>query len=274
MASIKTLPPVLERHELKYLIPMSYVEPITYFLRPYCQLDYFSEQSADTYYVVNSLYFDTRGLEFLQQRLYGKDGRFNIRVRSYTEAGDPPYFMEIKHKTGVAVKKYRAIAKANEWPDILVDPNYRIDDAEIAVERGNKELFLRLAASYAIEPKIFTQYRRRAFFSTVDEYARVSIDIDLSYRKQEDYNMVPDSTMINYDNETIYASNQFSEGCVVLELKSNIGEVPMWMLDLISTFELKQEGFSKYLNSTMVSYYDNGNHYMFDDYQSADFDYS
>jgi SPX domain protein involved in polyphosphate accumulation len=273
MASIKTLPPVLERHELKYLIPMSYVEPITHFLRPYCQLDYFSERSVDTYYVVNSLYFDTRGLEFLQQRLYGKDGRFNIRVRSYTQAGDPPYFMEIKHKTGVAVKKYRAIAQANEWPDILVDPNYRIDDAEMAVERGNKELFLRLAISYAIEPKIFTQYRRRAFFSTVDEYARVGIDIDLSYRKQEDYNMVPDSTMINYDNETIYAGNQFSEGCVVLELKSNIGEVPMWMLDLISTFELKQEGFSKYLNSTMVAYYDNGNHYMFDDYQSADFNY-
>ena len=70
--------------------------------------------------------------------------------------------------------------------------------------------------------------------------------------------------MLNYDNENIYATNQynFDQSSVVLELKCNIGEVPMWMLDLISYFELNRIGFSKYMNSMLVSHFDNGFSYM------------
>jgi len=263
-----SLPPVLERHELKYLVPFSMVEPISQFIAPYCELDYHSVHAFENFYTVNSLYFDTRDCQFLQQRLYGRDRRFNIRARAYAD-GKPPYFLEIKHKTGGSVKKYRATVEGKDWPHILTDPLYRIPDTDSDVERGNKELYMRLAYAYAIEPKIYTQYRRRAFFSTVDEYARVTMDIDMKYRVQEDvagerdpYDLVPDDSLTNYDNETIYATNTYSDASVVLELKSNIGQVPMWMLDLITHFQLKQVGFSKYMNSSLVARYDNGIGYM------------
>jgi len=263
-----SLPPMLERHELKYLIPASMVEPISQFIAPYCQLDYHSVHAEDKFYLVNSLYFDTRDCEFLNQRLYGRDRRFNIRARAYAD-GEPPYFLEIKHKTGSSVKKYRATVTADEWPAILTDPLYRIPDSNSDVERRNKELYMRLAKGYAIEPKIYTQYRRRAFFSTVDEYARVTMDRNMKYRVQEDvpgerdpYDLVPDDTLTNYDNETIYATNTFSDASIVLELKSNIGQVPMWMLDLVTHFQLKQVGFSKYMNSSLVARSDNGIAYM------------
>lgn len=68
--------------------------------------------------------------------------------------------------------------------------------------------------------------------------------------------------MTNYDNETIYSNQTDSEGSVILELKCNVGEVPYWMLDLIKLFDLKQVGFSKYVNSVVVSQYDNGNGFM------------
>ncbi len=253
---------VLERHELKYLIPYEYVEPITRFIAPYCQLDYYSELADDQFYAVNSLYFDTHNLEFLQNRMYGMHSRINMRVRAYADGTKAPYFMEIKHKKGAVVKKYRATASEEEWPAILTDPGYRIAETEQGVDRKNKELFLRLATSYAIEPKILTRYRRRAFFSTVDAYARVTMDIDMQCRPEDRHTLVVGNDLYNYDNETIYATNTYTDANVVLELKSNIGEVPVWMLDLIQAFNLKQEGFSKYMNSTLVSYFDNNINYM------------
>ncbi len=253
---------VLERHELKYLIPYSYVEPISRFIAPYCQLDYYSELADDNFYAVNSLYFDTHNLEFLQKRMYGTHSRVNMRVRAYADGDKAPYFMEIKHKKGAVVKKYRAVASDDEWPRILTDPSYRVPDSEQGKDRENKELFLRLAASYAIEPKILTRYRRRAFFSTVDEYARVTMDVDMQCRLEDQHTLIVKDDMTNYDNETIYANNTYTDANVVLELKSNIGQVPMWFLDLIQAFELKQEGFSKYLNSTLVSHFDNHINYM------------
>ena len=264
MAAIINLPPVLERYELKYLIPYSYVDPITQFISPYCSLDHFSNITEGNFYTVNSLYFDTRGFEFLKQRINGKDSRFNMRVRAYADGDKAPYFMEIKHKVGAVIKKYRATATEAQWPNILQDPNFQLDNTESTAERANKELFLRLAHSYAIEPKILTQYKRRAFFSTVDGYARVTMDRDMKYRDEPELNLKPGNNMCNYDNENIYATNQLNDekASIVLELKCNVGEVPMWMIDLITFFELKQTGFSKYMNSTMTSHIDNGYSYM------------
>ncbi len=264
-----TLPPVLQRYELKYLIPWSYVEPISDFVLAYCQFDHFSSMSKDLFYKVNGLYFDTRCNEFLEQRLWGKMSRFNMRVRSYESGESPPYYLEIKHKKGQSTSKYRATLDEKDWPSILTDPEFEISARDGAVEKQNKALYMRLAHTYAIEPKIFTQYKRRAFFSTIDEYARVTMDFDMKYREQDlsnyigdPYSLVPDESLNNYDNETIYAMNTFSEASVVLELKCNIGQVPSWMVDLISLFQLKQVGFSKYKQSSLVSRDENGVGYM------------
>ena len=124
MTVLAQLPPVIERHELKYTIPYSYVEPISRFVEVYCSLDYHSALVSDQFYPVTSLYFDTIGFEFLKQRMYGKDGRFNVRVRCYGTEGEPPYFLEIKRKSGGSGVKYRAVAGEGEWPGILTDPAF------------------------------------------------------------------------------------------------------------------------------------------------------
>ncbi len=53
-----------------------------------------------------------------------------------------------------------------------------------------------------------------------------------------------------------------SPGRVILELKCNVGQTPAWMVDLVAAFELKQVGFSKYANGTLVARIDNGDAYM------------
>jgi len=276
MAISLQLPPVKERYELKYMIPREMVEPITRFISPYCTMDAHSDNAKEHFYAVNSLYFDTRGREFLNQRLHGRESRFNMRARAYGNGDEPPYFLEIKHKTGTCVKKYRTTLAEGEWPRILADPSYRCGHDDEPTQRRNKELFLRLATSYAIEPKILTSYRRRAFFSTVNDYARVTMDIGLRYQLEETLNLQPGAHSVNYDNQTIFSNNEhhfasedYGPGRVILELKCNVGQPPTWMLDLIVAFELKQVGFSKYVNSTLVAHIDNGELYMANDLLSC-----
>jgi SPX domain protein involved in polyphosphate accumulation len=269
MSTLNSLPPVLERYELKYLIPMAYVEPISDFIGLYCTLDAHSEvaKSNGHFYAVNSLYFDTPGHEFFKQRVEGQARRVNMRARTYGDGSQPPYFLEIKQRVGIpgVVRKYRATVGDDEWPHMLNDPFFRMSDAGPPKNRLNKELFLRLALSHAIEPKLLTKYQRRAFFSTVDDYVRVTMDTQMQYRKQDHYSLRSDEGMTAYDNETIYATNTHSDANVVLEIKCNVGEVPQWVLSLVQRFELKQQAFSKYASSTAVCHFDNGDNFMSND---------
>jgi SPX domain protein involved in polyphosphate accumulation len=263
MSIHKDLPPTLERYELKYLIPWSYVEPISRFVEAYCELDHHSDAAPEHFYAVNTLYFDTPGCQFLQQRLAGRINRFNMRVRSYGDGTKAPYYLEIKHKRNTCIRKFRATAAPDEWPNILADPAFRIDPARTTSDRASKERFLYLATTYAVEPKVLTCYRRRAYFSTIDDYARVTMDIQLRCREESSLCLVPDDRMISYDHENTFVANHLSDtACVVLELKCVQGQVPTWMVDLVCQFQLKQQGFSKYMNSMLSARGDSGRHYM------------
>lgn len=275
---LASLPPVIERCELKYIVPYSLVEPICRFIEPYCALDHHSATQPGHFYPVNSLYFDTPNFRFLKLRMWGAARRFNMRVRAYADGRQAPYFAEIKYKTPTSVKKFRASLETAEWPGIL-DQKSSTSQHPVAVDKEeiSRELFVRLAHAYAIEPKIFTCYRRKAFFSLIDDYARVTFDINMQYRQQDPhfgrdiYSLSPDGDCINYDNQTIYGDEAWEDGNVVLELKATAGLVPLWMMELIRRFELKQVGFSKYLNSTRVEHLDNGRHYMSADRMAGSF---
>jgi len=106
--SQKEMPNKLERYELKYFIPESWVEPISEYLSMYCSLDKHSEKTNDHYYMVYSLYLDSPSLTFLQQRLNGSENRFNMRIRSYDSKESLPRFLEIKQKKNTIIRKYRA----------------------------------------------------------------------------------------------------------------------------------------------------------------------
>lgn len=270
-ARLHTTPPVIERYELKYVIPTAWVEPMSRFLEAYCELDAHSRVHADGFYRVNSLYFDTRGFRFLNQRLWGADRRFNMRTRAY-ETGDA-VFAEIKYKQSTSVRKFRASLPSTQWPGFFTaaaDPGPRGHDLRNLTDRDalSRDLFLSLKEAYAIEPKIFTCYKRRAFFSVFDEYARVTFDRDMRYRPQDllqspdPYSLTPSDDCLHYDLQTIYGDEVNPGANVVLELKTAIGAVPVWMIELVRRFELKQVGFSKYMNSSLVEHVDNGSRYM------------
>ena len=105
------------------------------------------------------------------------------------------------------------------------------------------KLFERLVYSYDASPVVLTQYLRKAWISEVDDYARVTFDIDLRFRPENAYNPVPgENDMVSCDHSLIFDP----ECSVILELKCYTTSVPVWMLDLIRLFNLKRNSFSKY----------------------------
>lgn len=243
-------PIVFSRHEIKYLIPFSLVEPISRYVEMYCDLDPYSAKSPDGFYLINNLYFDTENFEFLERKNENVANRFNVRARSYGEDPVPPYFLEVKQKLGDMTRKIRAKVFDDKWPDLVINGPSAEDLAKYEPkERRNLETFIHTVQSYRAEPKVFTQYRRKAYASHLDEYARVTFDRDLRYSRMDEYNLHPPKDRMNhYDDPLVFDLDEQSK--IILELKSN-KEVPLWMLDIVRRFDLQCTGFSKYGGSAL-----------------------
>ncbi len=242
------IPAVLDRYEAKFTIPAFMIEPISEFASVYCEPDKHSEKTGDLFYRVNNLYFDTPNYLFLKKRLEGAEDRFNMRVRSYGDDPGPPFFLEVKQKKSNVVRKFRAKVHDDWLHDIYQEDGTEQVDTLAGEEDNNRKLFSRLSYAYRAAPRVLTQYRRKAYVSIVDEYARVTFDTDLRYREETGYSLIPDEEkMVPSDDETI-----FDPGCgVILELKCYCSRVPLWMIDLIRHFDLKRRSFSKYVTGVM-----------------------
>ena len=110
---------------------------------------------------------------------------------------------------------------------------------------GRFNIFTKLATIHHVEPKVMTSYRRMAYLSEVDEYARVTFDRNLKCYEPNGFDPLPSLDLeSNYDNECLLPPD-----CdTVLELKSTTN-VPLWMVDLIRYFRLERTSFSKYCKS-------------------------
>ncbi|QDK38690.1 polyphosphate polymerase domain-containing protein [Bdellovibrio sp. NC01] len=241
-------PLALERYELKYLIPLSMVEPISKFVEAYCEMDYYSQISGDNYYTINSLYLDSPTHYLFRAKESANAFSFNMRVRSYGVSPVPPYYYEIKYKIRDFVKKKRAKVM-NDWAQIL--QHSIIPEDAPAESIKNMEDFVFMSHTYNVQPTILTQYRRKAYLSVVDDYARVTFDRDLRYQETNDWTITPDERyMCHYDIPEWFEEPGQN---VVLELKCE-KKIPVWMVDLIRRFDLNHASFSKYGNSMTTLY--------------------
>lgn len=244
MTSQPVSPLALERYELKYLIPLEMVEPISRYVETYCEMDYYSQISPDLYYTINSLYLDTPNLYLWANKEMAGAYSFNMRVRSYGDTPQAPYFYEIKYKIREFVRKKRAKVDSENWMEALVEgflPTH-LDPASAA----NFQDFLYMRWTYNVEPVILTQYRRKAYLSLIDDYARVTFDRDLRFQEELEWNVKPhEELMCHYDHPEAFESPGQN---VILELKCE-KKIPYWMVDLIKHFDLELANFSKFGNS-------------------------
>lgn len=232
---------VYDRYELKYHVPVSLVAEISDYIAGFCELDYFSGISPDGFYPIHNLYLDTPSFQFFKNAIVGQDGRFNMRVRTYGEEENSSFYLEVKKKSGGFVKKTRAKVNGSDWFRMLDAGSMPQAPTEI-VTKDYAYDFAYQALSHQARPVVFTRYRRKAFFSTIDDYARVTFDRDLRFSERTSYTFDRPRDMQAYDNPNYFDPDTN----VVLELKCE-ARVPFWIIDLIRTFNLQRSGFSKFV---------------------------
>lgn len=243
-------PLILERYELKYLIPIEMIEPISQYVEMYCEMDYYSQLEVDRFYIINSLYFDSDDFKIFNYKQLSQANRFNLRIRSYGVNPQPPYFFEVKKKSNDVVRKIRSKVFETDlrsYIDRLLEGEVEVD----AKSQGAVNEFLYWRYRLNTRPKVLTQYRRKAYISTVDDYARVTFDKDLRFQHETDWNVIPDEDrMQHYDHAGTFKDFQ---SLVILELKSTT-KVPLWMFDLIKYFNLQRQSVSKFENAMLADY--------------------
>jgi hypothetical protein len=234
---------VIERREYKYLIDNATAAALRVAIRPFCELDGFAARSPSRSYTVESLYFDTPELSLFWANHHEQFDRIKMRVRGYAEAPTAPVYFEVKRRINDVISKSRGRVPRALWAGLLADPHAPLP-AEIAgMDRGAVERFVALVRTLHVRPFTLVRYLREPYFSTIDDYARVTFDRHICAHRLETLSLVPSGTGWRPLDDGV--TQRTSDSMVVLELKFT-NYVPLWLSNLARTFGLVRGAFSKY----------------------------
>lgn len=240
---------VWERREYKYLIPESKIEGIRAAAQSVCRQD--SYAGPDGSYAIRSLYFDNlqNGLYWANER--EQPDRYKVRVRSYPEAITAPVFLEVKRRVLDVIVKSRVGLPADRWAEVVAEPNgIRLFDWKPGTQI-HAERFLSLVHGLHLMPRVIVEYRREAYVSLVDDYARLTFDRAVTCQLQDRLDMAVDERQWRVVDHPVRTHTV--EPVCILELK--FGAVaPPWMVSLVRRFNLLRFSFSKYCYSLEAQY--------------------
>ena len=243
----------LQRYEIKYVIPRTLVPKIREYIRPFCEADAYGCGYPPTY-VITTMQMDSPGLSLHHAKLWDFVNRFKLRVRTY---GDPvgkfPIFLEVKAKYRSTVVKFRSKIPFDKWGAHLFG-NEILRDLEFKSrkEEDNFYQFVRLTKEIGAQPVMLIKYHRESYFGKLESYARVTFDSRLQYQQTYSWNSWGrDGQWRALDNpimQTRRHDKELNFSGVVLELKA-LSDVPRWMVDLTTEFDLGRVGHCKYSNA-------------------------
>ncbi len=225
---------VFQRQELKYFISNNLVDIIIPRLCTFMELDPFS---ADGFYEIYSVYFDTHDWQAYYAKLDGLQQRQKFRIRSYYAKPEESenVFLEVKEKNNLTIFKRRA-------PVTLKQARGLMGGELLKNENPVYNEWRYVLARNAIKPKLLNSYNRLAFISEHNPGLRVTIDKDISYCMTNE---------IRFDLPT--RGTTWSHGKSVIEIKFD-RYVPQFITDMIRDYQLTHEPVSKYCDSVISNY--------------------
>ncbi len=226
---------VPDRREFKYLVPRAEVPALRNMIRGFCDRD--PHAGPDGTYKLRSLYLDTWNMRLYKANEREAPVRFKARIRCYPE-GDPngPVFAEIKGRNGDVIRKTRAKLPADGWAAYLQGAHpgpfasAALDDFVCRVHR------------FDLRPICHVEYRREAWMSTLERYARVSIDYRVAVRRETRWTLEGDAAMRAVDTPL---PTHTPGSIAVVELKW-ADSFPRWMVNLVQELDYLRHSFSKY----------------------------
>lgn len=231
---------VLERREFKYLVPEKVAQDMGRALSSICSRDAYAGPKG--IYTIRSLYFDSAKFGCYWANEREQFERFKCRIRSYPPLSNNVWF-EVKGREGDTIRKTRVRVSGRDWQELLRNPSIENLSKIDLPGRNYAERFLSLIHTHHLSPKVLVEYDREAFFSHVDDYARVTFDRGVRCQIQEEASVEAQENAWRFVDNPIVTHTQ-GPMCVV-ELKFG-AMVPRWMSVLVQNFELLRYSFSKY----------------------------
>lgn len=230
----------IRRYELKYTITEAMALAIRAYIQPIFSLDKHADPAVSGY-TVNNLYLDTPDLRFYRDVKFRRTTRFKPRVRYYGHKPEVFAMLELKYKQNSIIWKTRRRIPLDQWPGVL---SSQASTRTEPVIKTRPDTFEDAVQIYGAEPVLHVRYFREPWVSEIDDYGRVTFDRKLSCRSAMGaYELESaDREMIYYDDP---ATTNHPDSPVILEIKTE-RFVPLWAIDIIRKFELRQRGFSKY----------------------------
>jgi len=158
----------LVRREYKYLLTQAMAQRVQAELVPFCSTDANAQGTRDGAYLVDSVYLDSPDYAFFWATVRQHSQRTKLRVRFYPHDPSGPIYGEVKDRIGDVISKQRVQVSRTDWIQLL-KPGQSPKDPQ-----GSKFWFL--CQRLSLRPAAWVRYRRKAFMSMVDTYARVTFD--------------------------------------------------------------------------------------------------
>lgn len=228
-----------DRYELKYPTTQAMLAPLRRALEPFVIRDKHTPSDRRGY-TIHSIYFDTPGFDFYDQKVAGLQHRYKVRLRGYNEgADDAPVVLEIKRKNDRVISKARAWALHRNLDALLATGDIdRYATASNGDDQAMEDVrrFLYRVRRHGLRPVILIRYEREACFGRFNSDLRITLDSNLRSRA------FPGATDLFGRQPVVRARRD-----TVLEVK-HYGASPSWLESIINDFGLRPGSFSKYCN--------------------------
>ena len=231
------------RYELKYRLTESRARAVAQFVRQYLPVDRYCKLQREGDYPIVSLYLDSDNMHLCRESMDGRQNRFKLRIRSYTDEPDYPCFFEIKRRINTVILKSRARVMHDDIVPLLARLSLGPRDYNVDMDALNQ--FQLYMSSVQAKPKVLIRYMREAFEGESDNRVRVTFDRDLCYK-------VTDKPAVILGGAGWQRNPVTNVGGVILEVKFT-GTYPIWLSRMVEYFDLKARSISKFATSIQDS---------------------
>ena len=215
---------VFQRYEIKYLLTRKQREKIMAAMKPYMALDQYGHST------IRNIYYDTDTYRLIRASLEKSVYKEKLRVRSYKLVKpEEEVFVELKRKFDSVVYKRRIGIPQKCATEYLAGREHPPIETQITDEI---DYFLQFYKNLA--PKVFLSYEREAYFTKEPGEFRVTFDENILWR-ETDLSL----------GKGIYGEAILDPGEVLMEIKTP-GNLPFWMVKVLSEEKIRRTTFSKY----------------------------
>jgi hypothetical protein len=220
-----------KRYETKYLLDLADWGKLQSRLLQKMEPDAYNQNGRT--YLISNIYYDTPDFHLIRTSLQKPVYKEKLRLRAYgVPSPEDQVFLEIK-------KKYQGIVNKRRSAIVLSDACQMLASGQLpAVKPYQNRQVLReiayLLERHPLQPKLYLAYDRLAFFDRENSALRISFDLNIRSR-QTDLHLESGS----------YGEPLLAPGQGLLEIKA-AGNLPFWLVRLLSDCQLRPVSFSKY----------------------------